>query len=234
MKKEKLVLIPGLLCDERLWSHQKQYLAELVEIVIGDTFQDHTVEMMAKRILAQVDGSFSLAGLSMGGYVAQEIMRQAPQRVKRLALLDTSARKDDESQARRRRGLINLAKMGKFKGVTPRLLPMLVHPDRLDDEKLTNAVMEMAAHVGQSRFVDQQNAILHRPDGIEDLSRFAVDTMVVCGRQDEITPLELSEEIAAHVPKARLVIIEDCGHLSSMERPQAVTALMRDWLLRKP
>ena len=232
MSNEKLVLVPGLLCDERLWQHQIRYLSDIADITIGDTFKDSSVGDMARRILNQVEGEFSLAGLSMGGYVAQEIIRQAPERVNRLALLDTSARRDNELQARRRRGLINLAAMGKFKGVTPRLLPMLIHPDRIEDEDLTGTVMAMAAHVGQSRFVDQQTAILNRPDGLGDLPNIDIETMVICGRQDEITPLELSEEIAGEVPSARLCVIEECGHLSSMERPQAVTALMRDWLLR--
>ncbi|WP_259780003.1 alpha/beta fold hydrolase [Aestuariispira ectoiniformans] len=230
MTKKKLVLVPGLLCNGALWAHQITHLSEIADVIVADTLQDDSVEAMAHRLLEAVDGTFSIAGLSMGGYVAQAVLREAPERVERLALLDTSARADSEEQHRRRRGLIQLAKMGKFKGVTPRLLPMLIHPDRLEEDALSGAVMEMAAEVGQDAFVQQQTAIINRPDNRPDLTRIGVPTLVICGRQDEITPLELSQEIAAGINKARLCIIEDCGHLSSMERPQAVTALMRDWL----
>lgn len=233
MTKTKLVLVPGLLCNGALWAHQIGNLKDIAEIVIAETAQDDCVDAIADRLLQSVDGSFALAGLSMGGYVAQAVMRKAPERIERLALLDTSARADSEEQHRRRRGLIQLAKMGKFKGVTPRLLPMLIHPDRMEEDALTGAVMEMASEVGQEAFVSQQTAIINRPDNRPNLAGIDIPTMVICGRQDEITPLELSNELAAGIPGARLCIIEDCGHLSSMERPQAVTALMRDWLLNR-
>lgn len=231
MTKQTLVLVPGLLCNGALWAHQITHLNDVANVVIADTLQDDNVDAMAGRLLATVEGEFAIAGLSMGGYVAQAVMRQAPERVSRLALLDTSARADSQEQYRRRKGLIQLARMGKFKGVTPRLLPMLIHPDRMEEGDLTGAVMEMAAEVGQDAFIQQQTAIIDRPDNRPNLGRVDVPTLVICGRQDEITPLELSEEIAASVSGARLSIIEDCGHLSSMERPQAVTALLRDWLL---
>lgn len=230
MTKQKLVFVPGLLCNGALWAHQIVYLKDIADIVVADTLHDDSVDVMAERLLDAVEGSFSLAGLSMGGYVAQAVMRLAPDRVDRLALLDTSARADSQEQHRRRRGLIQLAKMGKFKGVTPRLLPMLIHPDRMKDDDLTGAVMEMASEVGQEAFVRQQTAIIDRPDNVAALSRITVPSMVICGRQDEITPLHLSEELAGGIPGARLCIIEECGHLSSMERPHAVTALLRDWL----
>lgn len=228
---EKLVLVPGLLCNEKLWHHQIEHLSEIAEITVADTLQDDDVDAMADRILTTVEGRFSIAGLSMGGYVAQAVARRAPDRIIRLALLDTSPRDDSDNQRRRRKGLIQLAKMGKFKGVTPRLLPVLIHPDRMEDNALTELVMDMAAEVGQDAFVRQQTAILGRPDNRDNLGDISVPTLVVCGRQDEVTPLELSEEISDRVPNARLAVIEQCGHLSSVERPHAVTALLRDWLL---
>ncbi|MDX1738339.1 MAG: alpha/beta fold hydrolase [Alphaproteobacteria bacterium] len=230
MTKTPLVLIPGLLCDARLWTHQQNNLSDIADIHIGDTLQDESVGAMAERILDAAPERFALAGLSMGGYVSFEILRQAPERVTKLALLDTASRPDSDEQKRRRRGLISLTSKGKFKGVTPRLLPMLIHPERMEDETLTQTIMDMAQNVGQAAFVRQQTAILNRPDSRENLQDIKVPTLVICGRQDELTPVAISEETRAGIPDARLCIIEDCGHLSSLERPQATTALMRDWL----
>src|SRR3546814_576955 len=124
--------------------------------------------------------------------------------------------------------------MGRFKGVTPRLLPMLLHPDRLEDEHLTRIVMDMAERVGQAAFIRQQTAILGRPDSRAGLPSIACPTLVLCGRQDAITPLELSEETAAAIPGAELAVIEECGHLSTLERPAEVTDRLRRWLLGQP
>lgn len=114
----------------------------------------------------------------------------------------------------------------------PRLLPLLIHPDRQADEALAGAVMKMAERVGQDAFLRQQKAIMGRPDSRGDLGGFDLPTLVLCGRQDALTPLEMHEEMAASIPCARLCVVEESGHLSPMERPQAVTALMRGWLLR--
>ncbi len=231
-ERTPLVLIPGLLCNERLWDHQSSHLSDIADITVGNTLEDDTISAMARRILADAPDSFALAGLSMGGYVAQEIMRLAPERVRRLALVDTSARADTAEALKRRGGLIDLATKGKFKGVTPRLLPLLIHPDRLEDQMLTSAIMGMAEKIGQEVFVRQQNTIMGRIDGRGDLGKIAVPTVIICGREDALTPMEVQEELAAGIPGARLCVIEECGHLAPMERPHAVTALMRDWLLR--
>ncbi len=231
-ERTPLVLIPGLLCDERLWDHQAQYLVDIADPTVGNTLEDDSVAGMARRVLDDAPPRFALAGLSMGGYVAQEIMRQAPERVERLALVDTSSRADTPEALKRRRGLIELATKGKFKGVTPRLLPLLIHPDRLEDHPLTDVIMRMAEKIGQAVFVQQQSAIMGRVDGRPDLARIAVPTVIICGREDALTPMEVQEEMAAGIPDARLCVVEECGHLAPMERPHAVTALMRDWLLR--
>ena len=229
--KTTLLLLPGLLCDAALWRHQAEHLADVAEIRIPDlTRQDSMAEMARAALALAPDGKFALAGLSMGGYVALEIMRQAPGRVSRLALFDTSSRADDAELASRRRGLIELAGKGQFKGVTQRVLKLYLHPDRLADAALAGAVMAMAERVGREAFLRQQTAIQGRPDSRPGLAAIACPTLVVCGRQDMLTPMEWSEEIAAGIPGARLVAIEDCGHLSTMERPEAATALLRDWL----
>ena len=228
--KPSLVLVPGLLCDAALWRGQTDDLADIAAPWVADMTRDDSVTRMAARALEAAPPRFALAGLSMGGYVAQEIMRQAPERVERLALLDTSARPDSPEQTARRRGLIDLAEKGEFRGVTPRLLPVFLHPGRLDDRKLTDAVMAMAERVGKDAFLRQQRAIISRPDSRPSLAAIVCPTLVLCGRQDQLTPLDLHEEIAAGVRGAQLVVIEECGHLSTMERPWEVSVALRQWL----
>ena len=231
MDKQNLVLLPGLLCDALLWHHQSTYLAELANITIADFTREDSITGMAEAVLTTAPERFALAGLSMGGYVAQEIMRRAPQRVTKLALLDTSARGEVEEQTNRRRELIRMSMEGKFREITPQLLPFLIHPDRQDDKELTRSIIKMADHVGPDAFLRQQKAIMTRSDGRDDLSRIKCPIMILCGRQDALTPVEVHEEMAAGIPNSRLVIIEESGHMTTMERPQAVTAFLRDWLL---
>lgn len=233
MTKTPLILVPGLLCDDALWAPQSNWLAEIADIRVGNTLLDDSFSGMAARILEAAPDRFSLAGLSMGGYVCMEIMHQAPERVERLALFDTSGRADTEEQTKRRSALIELATIGKFKGVTPRLLPLLIHKGRQDDAALTTTIIDMAGRVGQGGFLRQQTAIMNRPDRREEMNSYDLPTMIVCGREDALTPLELHEEMASLIPQSRLCLIEECGHLSTLEQPHAATALMRDWLLRK-
>jgi len=230
--KPTLTLVPGLLCSARLWAAQIDGLSDLADIAVANMTRDDTIAGMAQRVLYCTDGTFSLAGLSMGGYVAMEVMRRAPERVERLALLDTGARADTEEQIIRRRDLIGLADRGGFKAVSPKLLPLFVHPDRLADKALVDAISKMADSVGKDAFLRQQQAIMHRPDSRPGLAAIACPTLVVCGREDVLTPPELSEEIAGLVPGADLVLIDDCGHLSTMERPDDVNAVLRSWMSR--
>jgi len=204
-------------------------LADLADPVVADLTLDSDLPAMAARAAALVPGRFAMAGLSMGGYVALEIMRQAGPRVERLALFDTSARPDTEEAARQRRGLMALTRRGAFRGVTPRLLPRLLHPANLDGP-LAAAVMEMAERVGRDAFLLQQEAILGRPDSRPGLAAISVPTLVVAGEADVLTPPDLAREIAAGIPGAELHLLSGCGHLPSMEAPEAVTALLRRWL----
>ncbi|MFO7482296.1 alpha/beta fold hydrolase [Oceanibaculum nanhaiense] len=229
-EKIPLVLLPGLLCDEKLWAPQMQALADMADCQVADLTRHESVTEMAAATLAEAPEKFALAGLSMGGYVAQEIMRQAPERVLKLALLDTSPRADSEEQMVRRRGLIELAQKGRFKGVTPRLLPLLIHPERQQDEKLTAIIFAMAEHVGMDGFIRQQKAIMGRPDGRADLAKIKVPALVLCGRQDALTPLDIHKEIAAGIAGSRLVVVEESGHLPTLERPAEVNMAMREWL----
>ena len=227
-----IVFLPGLLCNHALFTAQTEILSPNYPILVTDLTQKDSVSGLARQVLAEAPERFSLIGLSMGGYVAFEIMRQDPSRVVRLALLDTSARTDDDATRRRRRGLIALSKQGRFRGVTQRLLPLLVHPDRLEDTDLAQTIMKMATEVGREAYLRQQTAILGRPDSRQLLAKIRCPTLVVCGRQDALTPLERSEEIADGIPGATLEIIEEAGHLVTLERPNKVNRILTRWLHR--
>lgn len=226
-----LLLLPGLLCDSRLWRDALPPIAELAEPRIADLTRSDNLAGMALDALALMNDAprFAVAGLSMGGYVALEIMRQAPARVTHLALFDTSARPDTPEQTERRRGLLSLSRQGQFRGVTPRLLPMLIHPSR-QGTPLAQEVMDMAERVGSEAFLRQQNAIMHRPDSRPDLAGIRVPTLVACGAEDALTPPELHDEMAAMIPGARLVRFAGSGHLPTMEVPEAAGAALREWL----
>jgi len=228
--KIPLALLPGLLCDAALWQPQIDGLADIADCRVADLTTQDSTAAMADSVLAAMPERFALAGLSMGGYVALEVFARAPQRITRLALLDTRCQVDGEEATARRRGLIELAEKGEFKGVTPRLLPLFIHTARLDDKPLTDTVRGMAERVGKDAFVSQQRAIMGRRDHTATLVTIHVPTLVVCGREDAMTPLADSKALAAGIAGARLVVIEDCGHLATLERPDAVTAAMRRWL----
>lgn len=230
-EKTPLILVPGLLCTDLLWRAQLDGLADLARMTVTTAQREHDeLGAIADAILAAAPPRFALAGLSFGGYVCFEIMRRAPERVERLALLDTSARADAEEQKARRRALIELAQTGRFLGVTDRLLPMLIAAARLDDAALVADVKRMAQDVGRDAFLKQQKAIIGRPDSLPDLARIACPTLVLCGREDQLTPLARHEEIAAGIAGSKLVVIEGCGHLSTMEKPAEVNAALRAWL----
>lgn len=228
--KVNLVLLPCLAGDRALWEAQIAALSDVAEITVADLTRSDTMAGMARDVLEVAPAKFALAGLSMGGYASFEIMRQAPERVSKLALLDTTARPDTSEQTVARRDLISLCERGEFRGVTPRVLPRWIHQSRLNDQALVTAITEMIGRVGKVAFVRQQLAIMHRPDSRPGLSRVRCPTLVLCGRQDQSTPLEYSLEQAADIPNSRLVVIEECGHLSSMERPDEVSRAMRAWL----
>ena len=225
--QEKLLFLPGLLCDARLWRDQ---LVAFPPAIVADLTLDDHVDAMAERALALVRGPIALCGLSMGGYVALAIMRIAPERVSRLCLLDTSARADTPEQSRRRRDLMAMTRGNRFRGVTPRLLPQLLHPDHLADTALCQDVLDMAERVGRDAFLRQQQAILDRPDSLALLPDITVPTLVGVGDHDALTPPALAREMAALIPNAVLRPVSDAGHLPPMEQPQVVIEMLRYWI----
>lgn len=229
-----LVLIPGLILTRDLWTDILPELGPEWAVLHPTAQWEHdNLGDIARALLAQAPPRFSLAGLSMGGYVAFEILRQAPERVERVAFVNTTARPDSPEKQQNRRDLIRLAERGRFKGVTPALLPSFLHPRNLTNDALVNRIYAMAAVVGRDGFVRQQTAILNRPDSRPDLARIACPALVIGGAGDQLTPPDHAEEIAAGLPDGRLHIL-DCGHLAPMEAPGETARLMRDWLNREP
>jgi pimeloyl-ACP methyl ester carboxylesterase len=225
-----VVLVPGLTCSARLYAEQIPALWRFGSVTVADHTRDDSMAGIARRILAAAPPRFALAGLSMGGYIAFEIMRQAPQRVARLALLDTGARAEAPEQTERRKVVIALAKSGRYAEVPDIAFPIYVHRNRVSDAGLKQTVRMMAEETGVDAFLRQQQAIMSRPDSRPDLGSIKCPTLVLVGDGDEATPPELAREIAGAITSARLVMIADCGHLSTLEQPEKVTAALVDWM----
>lgn len=224
-----LLLLPGFLCDEDLWRDQLTGLADVADGRVADLGHGDSIAALARQVLATAPPRFALAGFSFGGYVAQEIARQAPQRIERLALLDTSFHADTpERIAQRRAANKSVSLPGEFRGMTEQLLPSFIAAERLHDTALVQRINAMTLRQGREVFV-RQNA-MRREDGAAVLRGLACPVLVLCGRHDVLTPPALHREMAALMPQAGLVVVEDSGHMSPMEQPAAVTRAMRQWL----
>ncbi|TWI57605.1 pimeloyl-ACP methyl ester carboxylesterase [Pseudomonas duriflava] len=223
-----LLLIPGLLCDAALWKAQAEALADIASVQIADITQDDSIRAMARRLLAEAPPRFALAGLSMGGYVSFEIMRQAPERVLRLALVDTMASLDTPERRQQRIGLRALAERGRFLGISPQLLPNLIHASRIGTPA-ANEVLAMGKRVGREAFLRQQQAIINRTDSRPTLADIHVPTLIVVGADDKLTPVAEAQAMHRGIAGSRLEILPTCGHLPPLELPERMTALLRDW-----
>lgn len=226
----KTVFLPGLLTDAELWRAQVKALEGKIAPHFADLSRHDSIPEMARGVLHHAPPRFALVGLSMGGYVAFEILRQAPERVTRLFLFDTSARADTPEQQERRRLLLSMSGTGQFKGITPRLLPGLIHPSRLQDEALTDSIMRMAERMGQGAFRNQQTANMNRVDSRPFLKNITCPTHLAVGRQDALTPPDIMREIADEIPNSHMTVIENCGHLPPLEQPEKAVELLRAWL----
>ncbi|HEX8167856.1 MAG TPA: alpha/beta fold hydrolase [Beijerinckiaceae bacterium] len=231
---ETLVLAPGLNCTRRLFEPQIAALGANRDILVADHTRDGDMAAIARRLLAAAPERFALAGLSMGGYLTLEVMHQAPGRVTRLALLDTNARADTDEQRRNREREIALAEGGRFREVCAARWEKSVHPDRRSDPELRRVYDLMAEETGPEVFVRQLCAIMGRRDSRPGLAAIRVPTLVLVGAEDALTPPEQAAEMAGLVPGAALVAVPACGHLSTLERPQAVTDALGDWLEASP
>lgn len=225
-----LVLVPGLLCSSRLYGPQVEALWAHGPVMVADHRRDASVEAIAERILSLAPPRFALAGLSLGGYIAFAMMRQAPERIAKLALLDTTARPDLPEQSAAREKFIKMAEDGKLMDIVETLTPKFLHRNHASDPRLKEIVSAMARETGVEAFVKQERAIIGRPDSRPLLSEIGCPTLVLVGDGDELTPPDRAKEMADGIAGSKLVVVPDCGHLSTIEKPDAVNKAMSDWL----
>jgi pimeloyl-ACP methyl ester carboxylesterase len=227
-----LLFLPGLLEDADGFEPLIDGLSSKVTCSVADLTRASTIAGMARDALAQGPERFSLVGHSMGGYVALEVLRQAPERVERLALMQTNARPDSAESTENRRRLLALAERD-YPAVISTLMQRLLTPAHLADVGITGTIESMALAVGKEAFVRQQEAIIGRVDSRPHLKDIACPTLVVAGRDDQVMPVELLKEVADGIPGARLTVIEDCGHMAALEQPARVLEALLPWLERK-
>lgn len=225
-----LLLVPCLAGSPRLYAAQLSTLWQFGAVSIADHRRGETIGAIAQQILAAAPPRFGLLGLSLGGYIAFELLRQAPERIARLVLLDTSARADNSEQSARRRSAIELTRAGGFEQVIDAAYASWVHGSRLEDQALRSSVRAMAHECGAEAFLRQQQAILQRVDSRAMLSSIRCPTLVLVGDEDRVTPLECAQEIAAAIAGSQLEVIRHCGHLSTLEQSDAVNEVLRHWL----
>jgi len=229
-RRQNLLLIPGLVCDAAVWRYPAEHLADIAEVSTPPATQGETMADMARIALYSAPVKFALAGFSMGGYVALEMLRQAPERITRLALLDSSARADTPQKAEGRRAAIAACECGKFSDVIENMMPVLLHPAH-QSGPLPAVVREMVGRIGVETFVRRLRAIASRQDSRDLLRKSTQPVRAICGREDGMITVEEHAEIAELAPNGRFSLIEECGHMTIIERPQAATALLRDWLV---
>ncbi|MFL6623963.1 MAG: alpha/beta fold hydrolase [Sulfurifustaceae bacterium] len=225
------LLVPGLNCSARIFAHQVPALWQYGPVMIADHTQGDSMETIARSILASAPPMFALVGYSMGGYLSFEILRQARDRVARLALIDTSARPDTPEQTRFRQQRVSQAQAGQFREVLDRQYPFLVHSSRHGDVALREFMTNMSMdEYGVENFVRHQNAIINRPDSRPDLAAIRCPTLVVVGDSDQVAIPEAAQEMARGIKGSRHVIVPECGHMSVLEKPDAVNAALREWI----
>ncbi len=225
-----VVLVPGLACSPRVFAPQIPSLWRVCSVAVANHARGGDMAAVARRILAEAPLRFALAGHSMGGAIVFEMFRQAPERIARLALLNTYAHPETPDFAEFWRGLIARVKQGGYRAIMDRMFTSAVHPSRADDADLKAVVNAMADDVGPDAFVWQVEAIMSRADSRPTLAQIKCPTLVLTGDTDNSVPGRMSAEIAGGIAGARLVTVQDCGHLSPLEQPQAVTSALLDWL----
>jgi pimeloyl-ACP methyl ester carboxylesterase len=225
-----IVLIPGVNCSARLFTMQIPSLWRSGPVTVADHTREDDIGLIARRILDHAPQYFALAGFSLGGFIAFEMIRQAPHRILRLALMHTSAHPETAEQDGQRRSRVERVKAGYFSEIVDAQYPKLVHASRHDEPELLELYRSMAADSGPDAFVRQQIAVMGLIDSRPTLGLVRCPTLVVTGDSDTLTSPDHAREMAVGIAGARLVIIPSCAHLSPIERPSAVTAAMVEWL----
>jgi pimeloyl-ACP methyl ester carboxylesterase len=229
-----ILLVPGLVSSPRVYSPVVPALWRFGPVTVANHIRDDSMGAIARRILAEAPPRFALAGHSMGGYIAFEILRQAPERVARLALINTQARPDTPEATARRRSLIARARSGEYHVILDELLPGFLHPSRRDDAALRQLVHDMGDDIGVDAFIRQQTAIIGRADSRPTLAAIKCPTLVLTGDEDNTIPNSLSKEMAEGIPGAKLTILTNCGHMPQPEQPQAAAEALVEWLRGYP
>ena len=225
-----ILLVPGLVSSPRIYAPVVPALWQFGPVTVANHIRDDHMALIARRILAEAPPRFALAGHSMGGYIAFEIMRQAPERVAKLALLNTQARSDTPEATTRRRTMMARARGGEYRAMLDELFPGFVHPSRREDATLRQLVYDMGEDVGAEAFVRQQEAIISRPDSRPVLATIKCPTLVLSGDEDNTIPNALSVEMGDNIHNAKLVILPNCGHLPQVEQPEATAKALVEWL----
>ncbi len=229
MMRRTLVLIPGMLNNASLWDAVTPSLDDTAEVVIPTFSSQDSITAMADAVLARLPpGPFALAGFSMGGWIAQEIVRRARDRVDRLALISSSA---GPAHANERDMLARAATAAAtgFDGILERMLSVVMHPSHRNDKPLREAVMTMWRAVGPVTYARQCRAVIDRPDLRAILRALRIPVLIACGREDQVMPPAMTRELARLIPSAHLALIDQCGHLLPLERPHELAALLRRW-----
>jgi pimeloyl-ACP methyl ester carboxylesterase len=228
--KDKLVMIPGTLCNDALFKHQIKGLSGIVNCDVASNSSAARLKQVAKNILEKYSGSFSVMGLSYGGIIAFELLRQAPERINKLILLNTNYKRPSEQTRINQQRFVGMAYLGEFKEITSNILiDAMLHPKNAQKQELRDTVLNMALNVGIDGFFNQVKAQLGRPDSTQDLQNIKCPTLIIAGREDNICPLKLHEGMASAIPNSTLKIIEECGHLSTLEQPHLVNNTIIDW-----
>ena len=231
-ERQVVFLLPGLLCDDAVWRAQANLLSEIHEVRVPHFFGYDSIPAMARAVLAMAPARFSLAGHSMGARVAIEVVAQAPERVERLALLDTGVHDVRPGERETRQELVDLAYARGMEALAARWIPPMLAPARAGDAVLMAEISAMVCRATPLIFERQIRALLTRPSALAVLPRIACPVSVIVGRQDGWSPVSQHEEIVAAVPGARLTLIEDCGHMAPLEQPGAVGDILAEWLNR--
>ena len=223
-----LLLVPGTLCDRRLWAPQIKDLSAIAECIVADVSQDDSLPAMARRVLKNAPPRFALAGFSLGAILAFEIYRQAPERISHLALLDGNPYADlPERRSGRLDALRYLQEQSLEALLRNTLIPLYVHSSRLSDQGLIGIITAMAVDLGPEVFQRQTEALLDRPDNRDLFARIKCPTLALCGDSDRLCLPAWYESMVAQMPRARLVVVPACGHFAPLERPAAVTTALR-------
>ncbi|MFM5953208.1 MAG: alpha/beta fold hydrolase [Novosphingobium sp.] len=232
LHRPAVALVSGQLLTAACWTPQIEALSGAYDLRLADHGRDDSIGGMAARLLAEMPDRFDLVAHAMGGFVAFEVLRRAPGRVRSLALFGTLAPADLPAQTERRQGYIRLVEAGRFDQVVEERVPILLHPARREDAPLLGTVRRMARETGADRFLRQQRAIMARADSRPGLAAIPCPTLLVWGRQDGIATEAHQREMLAAIPDCQLTAIEDCGHLVTLEKPATASAVLAEWLGR--